>query len=277
MTPAPPSSAPARRLLHHRPAAREGLGGRPLRRAADAVRARALGRRARPPEAQVGHAHLREDRRQARLPLLRRRRARRARHARGAARALPRGRLRGRHRRRQPARDPGRGPARLALGHRVRRLVQRPPRLPRARVRPLRRARGGDRQRQRGDRRRAHARARPGRARADRHRRPRDRRTSAARPSTRSILLGRRGPAQAAFTNPEVRELGELAPRRRRSATRRRSRTRHGERRDADRPSATSRCSATTPRASRRASRTASSCASCARRWRSSARARTAP
>ena len=29
------------------------------------------------------------------------------------------------------------------------------------------------------------------------------------------ILLGRRGPAQAAFTNPEVRELGELAPRRR--------------------------------------------------------------
>ena len=89
------------------------------------------------------------------------------------------------------------------------------------------------------------------------------------------ILLGRRGPAQAAFTNPEVRELGELAradvvcdPAQVEEAT---------ERRDADRSSATSRCSATTRRASRRASRTGSSCASCAPRSRSSARARTAP
>ena len=39
---------------------------------------------------------------------------------------------------RPPARDPGRGPARLARGDRVRRLVQRPPRLRRPRVRPRR-------------------------------------------------------------------------------------------------------------------------------------------
>ena len=59
------------------------------------------------------------------------------RRARGPARALPRGRLRGRHARRQPARHPRRGPPRLARGDRVRRLVQRPPRLRRPRVRPL--------------------------------------------------------------------------------------------------------------------------------------------
>ena len=45
------------------------------------------------------------------------------------------------------------------LGHRVRRLVQRPPRLRRPRVRPLLRARGRGRQRQRRRRRRPHARA----------------------------------------------------------------------------------------------------------------------
>ena len=60
------------------------------------------------------------------------------------------------------------------------------PELRRARVRPLRRPRGGDRQRQRGDRRRADARARPGGARADRHRRPRDRRLRRPRRSRRS-------------------------------------------------------------------------------------------
>ena len=95
---------------------------------------------------------------------------------RGAGGALPRGGLRDRHARRQPPRDPRRGPARLAFRDRVRGLVQRPPRVPRARVRPLRRPRGGDRQRQRGDRRRAHARPGPRGAGADRHGRPCDHR-----------------------------------------------------------------------------------------------------
>ena len=53
--------------------------------------------------------------------------------------------------------------------HRVRRLVQRPPRLPGARVRPVARARGRDRERQRRARRRAHAGADAGGARPDRH------------------------------------------------------------------------------------------------------------
>ena len=43
----------------------------------------------------------------------------------------------------------------------------------------------------------------------DRHRRPRDR--GAGRVGRRGDrVLGRRGPAQAAFTNPELRELGEM-------------------------------------------------------------------
>ena len=100
------------RLLRSRPAAEAGRRGRPVRRAADAVRARARRRRARPPEDQVGHADVRADRAASGLPLLRRRRARRRRDGRGAARALPRGRLRGRHADRQPARDPGRRPRR---------------------------------------------------------------------------------------------------------------------------------------------------------------------
>ena len=61
--------------------------------------------------------------------LLRQRRDRRRRDGRRARRALPRVVSAYGHRDRSPARDPGRGPARLARGDRVRRLVQRPPRL----------------------------------------------------------------------------------------------------------------------------------------------------
>ena len=118
-----------------------GLRGRPARRAADAVRARARGRRARPPEDQVGHARLREDR--ARKPGFRFfggvELGRATSRARSCSSATTRS-LRGRHGGRQPARHPRRGPARLARGHRVRRLVQRPPRLRRPRVRPRRAA-----------------------------------------------------------------------------------------------------------------------------------------
>ena len=64
----------------------------------------------------------------------------------------------------------------LLARHRVRRLVQRPPRLPGALVRPLRRARGCGRGRQRRDRRRADARARARGDPADRHDRRGDRR-----------------------------------------------------------------------------------------------------
>ena len=106
-------------------------------------------------------------------------------------------------------------------GHRVRQLVQRPPRLRRPRVRPLLRARRRDRQRQRRRRRRSDARPDPRRARA----RPTPR-TTRSRPSRGSsvkeiLVLGRRGPAQAAFTNPEVRELGEMVERRHRHRRRR--------------------------------------------------------
>ena len=105
---------------------------------------------------------------------------------------------------------PRRGPARKPRRHRLRRLVQRPPRLRRPRVRPRLRAGGGDRQRQRRHRRRPDAGAdRVGAAR-DRHRRPRDRGDGRQAQIREIVVLGRRGPAQAAFTNPELRELGEM-------------------------------------------------------------------
>ena len=124
--------------------------------------------------------------------------------------ALRRGRLLGRRPDRPAARDPGRGPAGLVGGDGVRRLVQRPPRLPGARVRPLARARGRDRERKRRARRRADARADAGGARADGH----DRRGD--RGDQRAGVPGdpRRRPArpvQAAWTPVEVGELGELA------------------------------------------------------------------
>ena len=74
---------------------------------------------------------------QPRLPLLRQRRGRARRHARRPRPALRRGHLHGRRADRPAARDPRRGPPRLVGRHGVRRLVQRPPRLPAARLRPL--------------------------------------------------------------------------------------------------------------------------------------------
>ena len=141
---------------------------------------------------------------QARLPLLRRRRARRrTSRARSCSSATTRVRLRVRHGRRQPARHPRRGPARLARGHRVRRLVQRPPRLRRPRVRP----RPASRAVVIGNGNVAIDVARmlvldPDELAPYRHRRPRDRRASAARASTRSCCSA------------------AAAPRRRRSRTR---------------------------------------------------------
>ena len=117
------------------------------------------------------------------LPLLRQRQDRPRHRGRGPRAALPRDRLHGRLRDRPPARHPRRGPARQPRRHRLRRLVQRPPRLRRPRVRPLQRAGRGDRQRQRRDGRRPDAGADRPRAAPDRHRRPRDR---AARPQSRS-------------------------------------------------------------------------------------------
>ena len=111
-----------------------------------------------------------------------------------------------------------------------------------------------------------------------------DHAVDAARPPRRSqdvIMLGRRGPAQAAFTNPELRELGELTRAdiivdpadMELDAVQRRVARERGRRRPT---SATSRSCATTRSASRTATTAASSCASCARRSRSSATARTA-
>ena len=197
------------------------------------------------------------------------------RHPRGAARALPRGRLRGRHR---PTTTGSGSPGEDRPGsHSATEFVawyNGHPDYRGHRVRPLGRARGGDRQRQRGDRRRPHARARPDEL------APTDTADHAIEHFGRStvdevILLGRRGPAQAAFTNPEVRELGELL-RADVICDPRRSSDEATEPGTPTAASATSSCSATTRARAARASRTGSSCASCARRSRSSARARTA-
>ena len=133
------------------------------------------------------------------------------RHRRRARGALPRGRLRLRHGHRPPARDPGRGPARLARGHRVRQLVQRPPRLRRPRVRPLELERavviGNGNVAADVARMLALPRAELDVTDTADHAIEAPRR---ARGSRRSSSSGAAGPAQAAFTNPEVRELGEL-------------------------------------------------------------------
>ena len=115
-------------------------------------------------------------------------------HARRPDRALPRRDLRRGGADRPAHGHPRRGPSRQLGGHRVRGLVQRPPRLLPARVRPLGGDRGGDRQRERGGRRGPHARPHPRGAGRDRRGRPRargarrvegarDRGARAARPS----------------------------------------------------------------------------------------------
>ena len=142
-------------VLHGRRAAEErgpAGRGRRARPAADAVGARPARRRARPREHQGRLARVREDRRAAGLPVLRQRRGRLDRLARRAARDLRRGRLHRRRADRPPARHPRRGSARIVAGHRVRRLVQRPSRLPGPRLRPRMRAGRRDRERQRRDR-----------------------------------------------------------------------------------------------------------------------------
>ena len=188
------------------------------------------------------------------------------------ARALRRGRLRRRRADRPAARHPRRGPARLVGGDRVRRLVQRPPGLPGARVRPLRRARGRDRQRQRRARRRAHARADAGGARADRHDRSGDRGDRAARRSARSSCSagaarrrrrGRRS-SSASWASWRARTSSSTPPSS--SSTRR---ARPSSRRHPDRAAQRRASCASSRRASRPASRARSGCASCARRWRS--------
>ena len=65
-------------------------------------------------------------------------------------------------------------------------------------------------QRQRGDGPRPHPRQPSGGARGDRHRRARPRRLSPATASARSTCSAGAVPAQAAFTNKELKELGEL-------------------------------------------------------------------
>ena len=102
------------------------------------------------------------------------------------------------------------GPARQTRGDRVRQLVQRPPGLRRPRVRPLLQARGRDRERERRGGRGPDAGVDP-RASSTRPTPPITRSTPMAESDIEEIVvLGRRGPAQAAFTNPEVRELGEM-------------------------------------------------------------------
>ena len=124
---------------------------------------------------------------------------------------------------------PGRGPARLVARDRVRRLVQRPSRLPGARVRPLRRARGRGRERERRRRRRADARADARGARA-RPTRPTPRSTAIVGSGLREIvMLGRRGPGAGGVHEPRA-EGARRARRRRRGRRPGRPRARRGER-----------------------------------------------
>ena len=131
-------------------------------------------------------------------------------HARRPARALPRRHLRGRRADRPAHGHPGRGPARQLGRHRVRRLVQRPPRLPRPRVRPVGRDAPWSS---------ATATSRSTCARMLALTREELAETDVADHALEVlaesqireiVVLGRRGPAQAAFTNPELLELGEL-------------------------------------------------------------------
>ena len=161
------------------------MGSRPPRRGAG------------PREHQGRVAGLRADRGEGGLPLLRPRGRGLRRLARRAARALRRGRLHVRRPDRPAARDPRRGPARIVAGHGLRRLVQRPSRLPGPPVRPRRRAGRRGRQRQRRDRLRADALADPGGARSHGHRRrcgDGDRRV--ADPRDRDARPARAGPGR---------------------------------------------------------------------------------
>ena len=114
-------------------------------------------------------------------------------------------RLRGRRADGSPARDPGGGSSGLVGGHRARRLVQRPPRLPGPRVRPLGRAGGRGRQRERRARRRADAGAHARGARGHRHDRPRDRGDRVLRARARSSSSVGAGPCRRRGRRPSSR------------------------------------------------------------------------
>ena len=170
-----------------------------------------------PPGDQAARRDLPAPDARARLPAVRQRRGGRGHLARGPDAPLHGGGLRHGRADRQVARDPGRGPAGQLAGDRVRGLVQRPPGLPRARVRPVGAARGRDRQRQRRGRRDAHAHAQPGRARAHRRRRPRAR--GAAGEPDRG---GRRArPARSRAGGLHERRAARAGPTRRGGAARR--------------------------------------------------------
>ena len=193
-------------------------------------------------------------------------------------RALRRGRLRLRRAGRPADGHSRRGPPGLVARDRVRRLVQRPPGLPGSPVRPLRRSgpsssgTGTSRSTWRGC-----SRSPPRRSSRPTRRTRRSPRSS-ARGSAEILVLGRRGPAQAAFTTPELQELTELAGAdlvdrsgrsRARPGERGGARGRHGARAAQRRPAARG-----GRQRRRRASRSASSCASASRRSRSSATSR---
>ena len=105
---------------------------------------------------------------------------------RGAPRPLRRSPLHGRRPDRPPPRHARRGSARVVGGDRVRRLVQRPSRLPAPAVRPLAPSRRRDRERERRRRLRADARAHRARSSRPPTRPTRRSRRSSARASRRS-------------------------------------------------------------------------------------------
>ena len=203
-------------LLRGRSAAQQQVASRPerpgrrLRPPAHALGARSRRRRARPPQHQGGQPRLREDRRAPRVSLLRQRRVRPRHHPRGPARALPRGDLRGRRADRPAHGHPRRGPSGQLGRHGVRRLVQRPSRTTAtsSSTSPAS-ARWSS----------ATATSPPTSRACSRSRATSWRVTDVADHALdvlaesaieEIVVLGRRGPAQAAFTNPELLELGEM-------------------------------------------------------------------
>ena len=228
------------------------MRGRHVRPPAHAVRAGARRRRARPPEDQVRHQALREDggaspssassatstsAPTSRTPSSPRYHA--VIYACGAQTDRHMG---------IPGEDLPGQPSR----HRVRGLVQRPPRFRRPRVRPRLRARRGHRQRQRGDGRGADARglARPDRH--HRHRRPRDRRArrerarGGARRRPPRARPGRLHQPRAARAPRAHRRRRDRGPRRRHARPLSQRALDEGELRQ-DRRAATSRSSRSTP------------------------------
>ena len=201
---------------------------RRLRSPADALRTRAGRRGAGPPEDQDHHARLRAHGGAAHLSLPRQRHARPRRVGRGPAGPLPPDRLRDGERGRPAARHPRRGHRGVDVFGRLRRLVQRAPRLPPGADPSRGRTGGGRRQRQRRGGRGAHPAADPRGTGEHGHRRLRPR-GAGPQPRARGVAA-RSARAGAGGVHAAGAEGTRRTRRRRRARRPGRPRARPGER-----------------------------------------------